>query len=48
MPANQKNSVEKEGSKRATPWRMMEHPWMVEMKNKRVNMEVFLKKVWGW
>jgi len=48
MSANEKNSLEKEGSKRATPWRMMEHPWMVEMKNKRVNMEVFLKKVWGW
>jgi mitogen-activated protein kinase kinase len=27
---------------------MMEHPWMVEMKTKRVDMERFLKTVWGW
>ena len=42
------NSLEKEGSRRATPWRMMEHPWMVEMKSKRVNMEKYLTQVWGW
>jgi mitogen-activated protein kinase kinase len=27
---------------------MMEHPWMVDMKTKRVDMERFLKTVWGW
>lgn len=27
---------------------MMEHPWMVEMKTKRVNMEKYLSQVWGW
>ena len=27
---------------------MLEHPWMLEMKNKRVNMASFLKKVWDW
>lgn len=43
-----RNSLEKEGSRRATPWRMLEHPWMVEMKSKRVNMEKYLSQVWGW
>ena len=27
---------------------MLEHPWMVEMKSKRVNMEKYLTQVWGW
>ncbi|PSK35879.1 hypothetical protein B9Z65_5694 [Elsinoe australis] len=40
--------LEKESAKRATPWRMLEHPWMVEMRSKRVNMAAFLKKVWDW
>lgn len=41
-------SLEKEASRRATPWRMLEHPWMVEMKDKNVNMEHFLVQVWDW
>lgn len=41
-------SLEKEPPRRATPWRMLEHPWMVEMKGKKVNMERFLKQVWDW
>ncbi len=41
-------SLEKEGNRRATPWRMLEHPWMVEMKTKRVDMGQFLKTVWDW
>ncbi|KAL8949836.1 MAG: hypothetical protein Q9222_004101 [Ikaeria aurantiellina] len=40
--------LEKEPKRRATPWRMLEHPWMVEMKSKKVNMEHFLKQVWDW
>ncbi|KAI1814856.1 kinase-like protein [Poronia punctata] len=40
--------LEKEPSRRATPWRMLEHPWMVEMRSKRVNMEKYLSQVWGW
>ncbi|KAL9095110.1 MAG: hypothetical protein Q9165_002713 [Trypethelium subeluteriae] len=40
--------LEKESGRRASPWRMLEHPWMVEMKNKKVNMEKFLKEVWDW
>ncbi|KAK4541740.1 hypothetical protein LTR36_007449 [Oleoguttula mirabilis] len=40
--------LEKEGQKRATPWRMLEHPWMVDMKTKRVDMGQFLKTVWDW
>ncbi|KAI9736795.1 MAG: Protein kinase C signaling pathway involved MAPKK protein [Cirrosporium novae-zelandiae] len=40
--------LEKEPSRRATPWRMLEHPWMVDMKSKKVNMESFLKQVWDW
>jgi mitogen-activated protein kinase kinase len=27
---------------------MLEHPWMVEMKGKQVNMERFLQLVWDW
>jgi mitogen-activated protein kinase kinase len=27
---------------------MLDHPWMAEMKTKKVNMEIFLKKVWDW
>lgn len=41
-------SLEKEPPRRATPWRMLEHPWMMDMKNKKVNMENFLKQVWDW
>lgn len=41
-------SLEKEPSRRATPWRMLEHPWMVEMRSKRVNMQKYLSQVWGW
>ncbi|SLM41258.1 map kinase kinase [Lasallia pustulata] len=40
--------LEKEPPRRATPWRMLEHPWMVEMRGKKVNMELFLKQVWDW
>jgi mitogen-activated protein kinase kinase len=41
-------SLERQPGRRATPWRMLEHPWIAEMKTKRVNMEHFLKKVWDW
>ena len=27
---------------------MLEHPWMVEMHTKRVNMSRYLSQVWGW
>lgn len=27
---------------------MLEHPWMVDMKSKRVNMVKYLSFVWGW
>ncbi|KAM0803436.1 putative MAP kinase [Usnea florida] len=40
--------LEKEPLRRATPWRMLEHPWMVEMHSKKVNMEHFLRQVWDW
>ncbi|RDW70169.1 map kinase kinase [Coleophoma crateriformis] len=40
--------LEKEPSRRASPWRMLEHPWMIEMRSKRVNMAHFLSTVWGW
>lgn len=41
--------LEKEPPRRATPWRMLEHPWMVDMKGKKkVNMANFLKQVWDW
>lgn len=41
-------SLEKNTSRRASPWKMMDHPWMVEMKSKRVNMVKYLSFVWGW
>ncbi|KAI6251502.1 MAP kinase kinase MKK1/SSP32 [Erysiphe necator] len=40
--------LEKVPSRRATPWRMLEHPWMTEMRSKRVHMAHFLATVWGW
>ncbi|KAK3684467.1 Protein kinase C signaling pathway involved MAPKK protein [Vermiconidia calcicola] len=40
--------LEKEPGRRATPWRMHDHPWMAEMKTKRVDMGLFLKRVWDW
>ncbi|KAF7163968.1 hypothetical protein CNMCM5623_008629 [Aspergillus felis] len=40
--------LEKEPPRRATPWRMLEHPWMLDMKNKKVNMANFVRQVWGW
>jgi hypothetical protein len=27
---------------------MLEHPWMIEMRPKRVKMAHFLAKVWDW
>jgi mitogen-activated protein kinase kinase len=27
---------------------MLDHPWMVEMRSKRVNMGKYLSQVWGW
>lgn len=41
-------SLEKQPNRRASPWKMMEHPWMVEMQSKRVNMVKYLSFVWGW
>ncbi|KAF7543958.1 hypothetical protein G7046_g9896 [Stylonectria norvegica] len=40
--------LEKQPQRRASPWKMMEHPWMVEMRSKRVNMQKYLSFVWGW
>ncbi|KAG9244970.1 BcMKK1, mitogen-activated protein kinase [Calycina marina] len=40
--------LEKDPCRRASPWRMLEHPWMTEMRGKRVNMAHFLSEVWGW
>ena len=41
-------SLEKEPARRATPWRMLEHPWFQEYKNKRSNVRKFLAAVWQW
>ncbi|KAL1989372.1 hypothetical protein VTN96DRAFT_134 [Rasamsonia emersonii] len=40
--------LEKDPPRRATPWRMLEHPWMLDIKNKKVNMANFVKQVWDW
>lgn len=42
------HSLEKEPPRRATPWRMLDHPWVQDMKNKKVNMANFVKQVWDW
>lgn len=47
-PLISRNSLEKELARRASPWRMLDHPWMAEMRTKRVNMARFLTQVWGW
>ncbi|KAK0646313.1 BcMKK1, mitogen-activated protein kinase [Cercophora newfieldiana] len=40
--------LEKDPSRRASPWRMLDHPWMLDMRSKRVNMGRYLSQVWGW
>ncbi|KAK6335312.1 Protein kinase C signaling pathway involved MAPKK protein [Orbilia javanica] len=40
--------LEKDTARRASPWRMLEHPWIVEMQKKKVNMHKFLAQVWDW
>ncbi|EME48548.1 hypothetical protein DOTSEDRAFT_67556 [Dothistroma septosporum NZE10] len=40
--------LEKDANRRATPWHILKHPWMVEMKQKRIDMTKFLKTVWDW
>jgi len=40
--------LEKDTHRRASPWRMLEHPWIMEMKHKKVNMQNFLAQVWDW
>jgi hypothetical protein len=42
------SSLEKDPARRATPWHILKHPWMVEMKAKRVDMVQFLTTVWDW
>jgi hypothetical protein len=41
-------SLEKDPPRRATPWRMLDHPWMQDIRNKKINMANFIRKVWGW
>jgi mitogen-activated protein kinase kinase len=45
---NMHHSLEKQPNRRASPWKMLEHPWMVDMRAKRVNMVKYLSFVWGW
>ncbi|KAJ5587033.1 MAP kinase kinase MKK2/SSP33 [Penicillium hispanicum] len=40
--------LEKEPPRRATPWRMQEHPWVQDMRHKKVNMANFVTQVWDW
>lgn len=46
--ANECNSLERDPTRRASPKKMLEHPWMVDMRSKRVNMVKYLSFVWGW
>lgn len=45
---NYSYSLEKDPTRRASPWRMLDHPWMLDMRSKRVNMCRYLSQVWGW
>ncbi|KHN99484.1 MAP kinase kinase 1 [Metarhizium album ARSEF 1941] len=40
--------LEKRPDRRASPWKMLEHPWMLDMRPKRVNMVKYLSSVWKW
>ncbi|KAG5952650.1 hypothetical protein E4U53_000223 [Claviceps sorghi] len=40
--------LEKQPNRRASPWKMLDHPWMLDMRAKRVNMVKYLSFVWGW
>ena len=40
--------LEKDPNRRATPWRMKDHPWMQDLAGKKVNMAHFLAQVWDW
>ncbi|KAL7271179.1 Protein kinase C signaling pathway involved MAPKK protein [Rhizina undulata] len=40
--------LEKDTARRASPWRMLDHPWILEVKSKKVNMNSFLAQVWDW
>jgi len=40
--------LEKDPTRRATPWKILTHPWMVEVIARRVDMTQFLRKVWDW
>ncbi|KAK3340132.1 putative MEK1 protein [Neurospora tetraspora] len=40
--------LEKDPNRRASPWRMLDHPWMLEIRSRRVNVARFLATVWGW
>ncbi|CAN8096659.1 unnamed protein product [Discula destructiva] len=40
--------LEKNPKRRGMPWKMLEHPWMIELKTKKVNMAKYLAQVWGW
>jgi len=51
-PEKMKNFIticlEKDPRKRPMPWQMIQHPWLEDLKTKKVNMEHFLKQVWDW
>jgi mitogen-activated protein kinase kinase len=40
--------LEKEVEKRPSPEQIMEHPWVVYMQKKKVDMEKWIGEVWGW
>jgi len=49
---NMKNFVElcleKNPDVRKKPVEMLEHPWIVELQTKKVNMKKFVRQVWDW
>lgn len=40
--------LERNGEARRKPAEMLEHPWMLELRHKKVNMARFLQVIWNW
>jgi mitogen-activated protein kinase kinase len=42
------SSLKKDINQRPSPEQIMNHPWVVGMQRKRVDMERWIREAWGW
>lgn len=42
------DSLTRRADERPTPSQLLQHPWIVKIMQKEVNMALWLRKVWGW